>query len=259
MGDSSGAGSSGGGGYHRAPKYQNKFAFQHNPHSRKTEKIASIPASAGCCYRCIQIIEWKKKYRKYKALTKPRKCTGCSLPKIKLAYHVLCGECAAKRGGVCPKCLKTREESDKETALLASIEKEIDLLTNTKGQIPGMPEREKRSRLRSLLKQQKQLTGKGGDEGIVGKEEEGGDDDDDDEEEEEEELGDEDAGDEEKEEDDEDEDDEDEDDNDDEEEEEEEAPTHKKDRDGLVDPSIFSRALLQARTREAELSGRTKR
>jgi len=246
MGDEGGSSGGGGGGYHRAPKYQNRFAFKHNPHSKQTEKIASIAATVGCCYRCIQIIEWKKKYRKYKALTKPRKCTGCLLPKIKLAYHVLCGECAAKRGGVCPKCLKTREESDRETALLASIEKEIEMLTNTKGQIPGMPEREKRSRLRALIKQQKLLTGKGGDEGVVtaddgndeGDEGGGGEE----EEEEEEEDG------EEEEDDDEDEDDEDE--------EEEEKSIHKKDRDGLVDPSIFSKALLQARTREAELSGK---
>jgi hypothetical protein len=40
-----------------------------------------------------------------------------------------------------------------------------------------------------------------------------------------------------------------------EEEEEEEKGKYKKDRDGLVDPSIFSKALLHARNKEAELSG----
>ena len=117
MAEGSGSGSGGGpsgGGYSRTPKYQNKFAFKHNPHSRLTLKIGAIPATAGCCARCAAQIEWKRTYRKYRALTKPRKCTGCSLPKVKLAYHVLCAACAEARGRVCPKCLKSRAEADLE-------------------------------------------------------------------------------------------------------------------------------------------------
>jgi len=45
------------------PRYQNTFAFRHNPKSQKTLKIAAIPATSLCCRRCIDIIEWKKKYR----------------------------------------------------------------------------------------------------------------------------------------------------------------------------------------------------
>lgn len=45
------------------PQYQNKWAFKHQPNSRKTQKILAIPATTGCCNRCSAIIEWKRKYR----------------------------------------------------------------------------------------------------------------------------------------------------------------------------------------------------
>ncbi len=45
------------------PKYQNTTAFRHNPKSKKTAVIAALPASSGCCRRCTDIIEWKRKYR----------------------------------------------------------------------------------------------------------------------------------------------------------------------------------------------------
>ena len=45
------------------PRYQNGFAFRHNPNSQKTRRIAAIPATTGCCSRCTAVIEWKRKYR----------------------------------------------------------------------------------------------------------------------------------------------------------------------------------------------------
>lgn len=45
------------------PQYQNKWGFKHQPNSKKTLKIAAIPACNGCCARCSAIIEWKRKYR----------------------------------------------------------------------------------------------------------------------------------------------------------------------------------------------------
>lgn len=47
----------------RAPKHQNTYAFQHNPKSKKTDKILSSP-NVGVCKRCYDKIEWRKKYRK---------------------------------------------------------------------------------------------------------------------------------------------------------------------------------------------------
>src|SRR4051794_39560715 len=55
-----------------APAHQNTFAFKHNKNSRKTAKILSLP-NQGLCSKCHDIIEWKKKYRKYKPLTSARK------------------------------------------------------------------------------------------------------------------------------------------------------------------------------------------
>ena len=49
-----------------APAHQNKFAFHHNPNSSQTAKIEAIP-NVGLCPKCVDIIEWKKQYRKYKA------------------------------------------------------------------------------------------------------------------------------------------------------------------------------------------------
>ncbi len=94
---------------------------------------------------------------KYKPLTQPRKCTGCSKPAVKLAYHTICNSCASQRN-VCPKCCKNEvDEGDKERAELEQIAKDIVLLENTKGSIPGLSEREKRALIRDLYRQHEAL------------------------------------------------------------------------------------------------------
>ena len=77
----------------RAPAHQNSYAFQHNPKSKKTEKILSSP-NVGVCRRCHEKIEWRKKYRKYKPLTQPSKCNLCKMRKVKAAYHTICTDCS---------------------------------------------------------------------------------------------------------------------------------------------------------------------
>ena len=89
---------------HNGPAHQNSYAFRHNPRSRKTEQIKRIP-NHSLCQRCHDIIEWRKRYRKYKPLTEPAKCAQCKLPRVHFAYHTLCPHCATQRG-VCPKCCK---------------------------------------------------------------------------------------------------------------------------------------------------------
>jgi len=76
----------------RAPAHQNKFAFHHNPKSKKTDKILASP-NLHVCQKCHDKIEWRKKYRKYKPLTQPKTCNICKLKKIKFAYHTICGDC----------------------------------------------------------------------------------------------------------------------------------------------------------------------
>ena len=84
-------------------------------HAKSQHITAHVMTRHSClCARCAAVIEWKRTYRKYKALTRPRKCTGCAQPRVKLAYHVLCAACAEARGRVCPKCLKGRAEADLE-------------------------------------------------------------------------------------------------------------------------------------------------
>ena len=136
------------GAYSRKPKHQNDFAFKHNPNSRRTLVIAAIP-NTGLCSRCHDLIEWKKKYRKYKPLDRPRKCVGCSKLAVKQAYHVLCGDCARTRG-VCSKCLEIRAIVGAEDPEEKALREQIELLANTKGSIPGYSERERRTLLREL-------------------------------------------------------------------------------------------------------------
>lgn len=107
-------------GVPKAPKYQNKFAFAHNPKSKKTQQIAKIP-NVGLCKHCHDIIEWRKKFRKYKPLKMPSRCGQCNEKKITSAYHTWCMDCA-RAANVCPKCLLNKEIVQAEAAPLSQEE-----------------------------------------------------------------------------------------------------------------------------------------
>lgn len=93
---------------------QNRFAFKHNKNSRKTAAILSIP-NVGCCRRCTDIIEWRKRYRKYKPIRHSRRCKLCQQKSIIYAYHVVCDSCS-KANQICCKCCgpKTEDPADDE-------------------------------------------------------------------------------------------------------------------------------------------------
>lgn len=91
------------------PCHQNQYAFVHNPASRLTKSIAAIPLG-GVCVRCRDVLEWRKKFRKYKPLKEPRRCTRCGNKTVKDAYHAVCRDCA-EREGVCGKCLQPQDGS----------------------------------------------------------------------------------------------------------------------------------------------------
>ena len=104
----------------RAPSHQNKFAFKHNPSSKKTEKILSMP-NIHVCQRCYDKIEWRKKYRKYKPRTQPGKCNECPKRNVKAAYHTICTDCTTGSAKAKEVIRKSREESpelDETTAVL---------------------------------------------------------------------------------------------------------------------------------------------
>jgi hypothetical protein len=75
-----------------APAHQNKFAWTHNPKSKKTQKILESP-NIHVCRRCHDKIEWRKQYRKYKPRTQPGKCNGCEKRNVLFAYHTICETC----------------------------------------------------------------------------------------------------------------------------------------------------------------------
>jgi hypothetical protein len=95
---------------HRGQKYQNTFAYKHNPNSKKTKEILSI-MHYGLCKRCNDKIEWRKRFRKYKPIKMPSRCNGCQERTVSLAYHTLCTGCASK-SDVCPMCAKDRQAAD---------------------------------------------------------------------------------------------------------------------------------------------------
>jgi hypothetical protein len=88
---------------HKSQKYKNVYAFHHNKSSKKTKLILSFPIN-GLCGKCTRLIEWRKRYRKYKPLTVPRRCVKCGEKRVKDAYHEACHSCAAA-SVICAKCL----------------------------------------------------------------------------------------------------------------------------------------------------------
>ncbi|KAL3938380.1 MAG: hypothetical protein SGBAC_006699 [Bacillariaceae sp.] len=99
-----------------APKHQNTFAFVHNPHSKKTDKILNAPVDH-VCRRCHDKIEWRKQYRKYKPRTQPGKCNGCPKRNVKAAYHTICISCtknSPKAKEIIEEHLETLPEEERE-------------------------------------------------------------------------------------------------------------------------------------------------
>lgn len=75
----------------------------------------------------MAVIEWRKRYRKYKPLTVVKKCTACGEKRIKDAYHVICGECV-KKTTKCAKCLVPADQWTKDAPVLKECDnKECEL------------------------------------------------------------------------------------------------------------------------------------
>jgi hypothetical protein len=132
------------------PKHQNQFSFRHNKNSSKTKKILEIP-NYGLCHKCTEIIEWRKKYRKYKPLKGPKKCCGCSGKTVVFAYHVMCQGCAWEKK-VCPKCLEEKQLVDKYGNFGersdAFRKEDVDFVDRSL--LRGMKERKRRALIRLL-------------------------------------------------------------------------------------------------------------
>ncbi|KAG0301117.1 hypothetical protein BGZ98_008610 [Dissophora globulifera] len=133
-----------------AQAHKNTYAFHANKSSKITKKIAAMPVG-GLCEKCVEVIMWRKKFKKYKPLTQLKKCVNCDLKAINEAYHVICNKCAGEKN-VCAKCLESREivptniKTEKE---LVQEQVELERL------LSGMTERERRSYLRKLERKSK--------------------------------------------------------------------------------------------------------
>ncbi|XP_067008951.1 uncharacterized protein C9orf85 homolog [Anabrus simplex] len=133
----------------RAQKYKNVTAFKNDLHDKtpKMNLINSIEV-VNVCRKCANILEWKIKYKKYKPLKVPRKCTKCEQKCVKSAYHIMCLPCS-KMIGVCPKCGKNEEivkEADKK-------EEQFKLDKEMKYMIKKLSERKRRTFRRYMSKQ----------------------------------------------------------------------------------------------------------
>ncbi|KAI7820020.1 hypothetical protein BC939DRAFT_384941, partial [Gamsiella multidivaricata] len=139
-----------GGAKKGAQAHKNTYAFHANKSSKITKKIASMPVG-GLCEKCVEVIMWRKKFKKYKPLTTMKKCVNCEQKAIKDAYHVICDKCAGEKN-VCAKCLESREivptniKTEKEI-----VQEQVEL----ERLLSGMTERERRSYLRQMERKNK--------------------------------------------------------------------------------------------------------
>ncbi|KAG0071255.1 hypothetical protein BGZ93_010418 [Podila epicladia] len=152
--------------------HKNTYAFHANKSSKITKRIANMPVG-GLCEKCVDVIMWRKKFKKYKPLTCMKKCVNCEQKAIKDAYHVICNNCAGEKN-VCAKCLESREivptniKTEKEL-----IQEQVEL----ERLLSGMTERERRSYLRQMERKAKKGDDEEDDDEESGSEEEGSDED----------------------------------------------------------------------------------
>jgi len=86
----------------KGQRYQNVWAYKHNPNSMLTRKIIKSPLD-NLCEHCYDVMEWKIKFRRYKPLTVPARCNLCDKKQIFKAHRTICDICATTKK-LCTKC-----------------------------------------------------------------------------------------------------------------------------------------------------------
>ena len=86
----------------KAQSYQNKFTFRHNKNSKLTKVIQKVPLDH-LCKRCLDKLEWRIDYRKYKPLSAAARCNLCMEKTIYKAYRTICDNCSHTKK-ICAKC-----------------------------------------------------------------------------------------------------------------------------------------------------------
>lgn len=97
----------------KGQRYQNEFGFKHNKNSMLTRKIQETPLDF-LCSKCLNILEWKIKFRKYKPLSTPSKCKICELKTVYKGHREACDKCCIEIK-ICSKCLDKCEEYARPT------------------------------------------------------------------------------------------------------------------------------------------------
>ena len=107
----------------KGQKFQNKFAFKVK-NKVDHEKLVKETPLYNLCSRCVDIIEWKLQYGKYKKLTRPASCLKCNMKKIFSNYRSLCNPCAEKEK-LCAKCSQPKEFKIKEVDMSKAKQNEM--------------------------------------------------------------------------------------------------------------------------------------
>ncbi len=101
-----------------APKHQNKTKFVRNRDIKlsgseiKKEQHIRQHMTDGVCFKCIEKLQWKFTYDKYKPLKHVATCQNCKNKVITKAYRTLCDKCALSKGE-CPSCCASMNEMNK--------------------------------------------------------------------------------------------------------------------------------------------------
>eukprot|EP00245_Coleochaete_scutata_P007578 TRINITY_DN23038_c0_g1_i1.p1 TRINITY_DN23038_c0_g1~~TRINITY_DN23038_c0_g1_i1.p1 ORF type:complete len:195 (+),score=41.81 TRINITY_DN23038_c0_g1_i1:116-700(+) len=140
-----------GGVSHGPPAHQNKSAFVPDRGLKKKGKEVggslgyTYGPIRGICNRCKDIIEWKRKYGKYKPLVEAQKCKGCGKRAVRQAYHSLCTACSTEKN-VCAKCMIPAPVVGREEEQAEKGRKELEQALGT------LRERDRRTLLRVMEK-----------------------------------------------------------------------------------------------------------
>lgn len=131
----------------KGQKHQNTYSFKHNKNSKLTKKIAETPLDL-LCKRCLDILEWKIKYRKYKPLSVPGKCKICDHKNILKSYRDICDSCA-KENSICTKCIEPVTEYAKPSRISKFLKGNLN--DNAFAEVlEELKERQRRTILRKL-------------------------------------------------------------------------------------------------------------
>ncbi|CAH8651344.1 unnamed protein product [Heterobilharzia americana] len=103
----------------RPQKYRNTKAFKNNLHdtSKEVKQLSDVPLDL-LCPRCVEIIQWRVKFKKYHQLTNPKACVKCNEKTVKQAYHIVCKPCSSALK-ICCKCGKPNESINFECGNLS--------------------------------------------------------------------------------------------------------------------------------------------